>query len=716
MNTPAPANSAPPAGAGARRARYGLSTLLLIAAATVVCLLSAFLAARHAVRWDVTATRQFSLSPRTSAALRSLPENASIIISAASDRLDAASPGARRRVVDLLTEMEKSSRGRLSWSWIDTASASGHQRYAGVIADLAATRAADLAEQRTQIESAAEAASQLPAALGRVSDLLKQLASEPAQPGASSREDLERQAGLVRTVAARVEPLSRALRDDAAFTVEGTSIPGSDLARERAAALDESARVLAAIAEFAEKRDARPLRDEARTAYDLAARAADTLARLRITDPLAAARIMQAGDAALVTSPRGTLAIDFAALFPQAADPAAASGAISTTESLFTTAFAGLSDDAAPVAIFVHAENGRITDNTGLTPAGRRAFAALFERMRLSNIQPMEWPVATEALRPTPPASRPAVWIVLGAPSRAGVDPRIPSTAADRAARVTKLASALRSLIDAGQNVLACADASDLPGLGEPDPIAAALEPLGIRIATGFPLLRRESTPRGPATLTYQVLRDADPASPLGAAVRGLSIVLPWATPIELVPTPGITTTPLLRSPASDRAWGESQWLRLRETVARGGTRPLDALLLADSPEPDAARDRILAPGSAGWTVAAAIERTREGGARPQRIAIVSSPAWLDDAYTQAADTVSGRRAMLFPGNLELFESSLRWLAGQDDRIAPGPQTNDVPRIAPIAEGTLTGLRWLIVAGLPVLILITGAAWRVLRG
>jgi hypothetical protein len=474
--------------------------------------------------------------------------------------------------------------------------------------------------------------------------------------------------------------------------------------------------VLSAIADFAEKREARPLRDEARAAYELAARAADTLARLRTTDPLAAARIMQAGDAALVTSPRGTLAIDFAAIFPQSADPAAAGDVLSAAESLFATALAGLSDDAAPIAVFVHAENGRITDNSGLTPAGRRAFGALFERMRLSNIQPMEWPVATESIRPTPPANRPAVWIVLGAPSRAGVDPRIPSTAADRSARVTKLAAAIRSLIDANQNILVSADASDLPGLGEADPIAAALEPLGIRIDTGFPLLRRESTPRGPATITYQVLRDAEAASPIGSAVRGLSIVLPWATPIELTPAAGVTAAPLLRVPPGERAWGESQWLRLRETVARGGTRPLDALLLADSPEPDAARDRVLPPGSAGWVVAAALERTREGGPRPQRITVVSSPAWLDDAYTQAAENVSGRRALLFPGNLELFESSLRWLAGQDDRIAPGPQTRDVPRIGPIAEGTLTGLRWLIVAGLPVLVLITGAAWRVLRG
>lgn len=714
-------------GAGARRTRYGLSTLVLVAAASVVCLLGAVLASRHAVRWDVTATRQFSLSPRTLAVLRTMPEKASIVVSAGSARLDAESPGARRRVTDLLTEMQRATTdGKLAWSWIDTGSASGRESYARVIAQIAASRADELSQQRAVIENAANAAAEVGPALGRVSDLLKKLAQGTAA------EELERQAGLVRTVASRVEPAAAALKQDAAHAVEGVNIPAADEAKERGVSLEEAARVLAAVADYAQKReaaggegaaDARTLRDEARAGYDLAARAADELARLRLSDPLAAARIMQAGDAALVTGPRGTLAIDFASLFPRAAavEAAAAGDVLSAAESLFTTALAGLSDDAAPVAIFVHAENGRITDESGLTAAGRRAFAGLFERLRLSNMQAMEWPVATQAMRPTPPKDRRAVWVVLGAPSRGAVDPRQPSTAADRAARINKLADALSTLIAAGESVLVSLDASDMPGLGEPDPVAAALEPLGVRAMTGFPLLRSESTPRGPATITYQVLRDAEAGHAIASAVRGVSIVLPWATELEVVQTDGVTHAPLLRVPAAARAWGESEWVRMRETVARGGTRPLDALLLADPPTADAARDRVRDPASPQEIVAAAIERSPSaagvsGEGKPQRVVIVASPAWFDDAYTQAAEMVSGRRALLFPGNLELFEASVRWLAGQDERIAPGPQSRDVPRIGAIPPGTLTAVRWLIVAGLPVLVLIVGAGWRVLRG
>lgn len=719
MNTPHETAKPAPVRASARRARYGVSTAVLIVAAAVVCVLGAWLASKFAVRWDLTATRQYTLSPRTTAVLRASNDPATIIVSADESRLDR---GARDRLRDVLTEFERTA-PRVRTRWIDTSSAAGPAQFEALLRDVATSKQSELDEQRAAIERAAASASELPAALGRVSDLLKQLATLSA-----TRDDLERQAGLVRTIAARLTPVAEELTGDARFAVAGVSIPAADSARARTSAIDDAARALAAVADFATKlaaaspdggevqQAARALAGEASPARDAATRAGDELSRLRASDPLIVARILQAGDAVLITGAGGTLAIDWAALFPQgaSADEASASSVLFAGEALLSTAIAGLSDAKPPVAVFVHAELGRLIEPGGVSPAGQRALGAVFDRLRLARVEPMEWAVAIDALRPVTPADRPVVWIVLPAPSRASAEVRGGSSA-ERVARVQKLGDALRTLVADARNVLVSVDVSDLPAVGEPDPIAAALEPLGVSVRSSHALLRRESTPQGQATMAFQVIVGGASDHPVASAVRGLPIVTPWASAMELRSNGPLTTTPLLLVPASAGAWGESEWTRIRELVARGAVRPLEGMLLADSPTPDAVRDASLPQGAPGWVVAATSE-TVTAGAAPHRAVIVASPGWIDNSFTRASDTVSGRPALLFPGNLELFDASVQWLAGQDGRIAPGPESRGVPRIGEIEAGTLSALRWLLVAGLPVLVLTVGGLLRVLRG
>jgi hypothetical protein len=177
--------------------------------------------------------------------------------------------------------------------------------------------------------------------------------------------------------------------------------------------------------------------------------------------------------------------------------------------------------------------------------------------------------------------------------------------------------------------------------------------------------------------------------------------------------------------PSDANTWGESQWMLLRDLVGRGLARPLAPLFLADTPTKDATRDALPPEGVPAYVLAAAAERARTVGVpspratqsgSPQRLVVVASPEWLHDGYTQAAEDVSGRHVFLFPGNLELFDASLSWLAGRDDQIAPGPQSRDIPRIKPIPEGTLRLLRLLLIFGLPALPLVLAALLRLIRG
>ena len=62
-----------------RRARYGSNALVMSLAFLGILILVNFLAMRHHLRWDVTAERQYSLSPQTRKVLAGLTEEVKII-------------------------------------------------------------------------------------------------------------------------------------------------------------------------------------------------------------------------------------------------------------------------------------------------------------------------------------------------------------------------------------------------------------------------------------------------------------------------------------------------------------------------------------------------------------------------------------------------------------------------------------------------------------
>jgi hypothetical protein len=93
---------------------------------------------------------------------------------------------------------------------------------------------------------------------------------------------------------------------------------------------------------------------------------------------------------------------------------------------------------------------------------------------------------------------------------------------------------------------------------------------------------------------------------------------------------------------------------------------------------------------------------------------VVGSFDWFFDEWTRPATIVDERIVADNPGNAELFEAAVLWLAGQDELIARSPTARATPRIESIDPGRLSALRWSLVGGLPGLVLLLGVLWWLL--
>jgi hypothetical protein len=115
------------------------------------------------------------------------------------------------------------------------------------------------------------------------------------------------------------------------------------------------------------------------------------------------------------------------------------------------------------------------------------------------------------------------------------------------------------------------------------------------------------------------------------------------------------------------------------------------------------------------WILAAGAQRQLD--THTQRVIVIGSNSWMYDAVTfSQSQLVDGRITTAFPGNLALLESSIAWLAGLDDLIAPGIQSRPIATIIPLEATQLSTLRWILLAGIPGCILILGVSSRVIFG
>lgn len=712
MSTAAPRRSA-----SARRARYGLATLGIVVCAVIWLALANLIALDPRLRLvaDATSTGAHRLAPRTRQVLDSLPAGYEIVIAGAA----AADPDVRRRVADVLDAIARS--GRLTVTWIDDPSGPD---YAALTTRLIGRDRARIDAASSDLTQAAEELNRAAALLDRADLALKEIESAIAGPAASSaRQRLAEYAGVARLLAAdarsAADSIRAALSEPSALGVPAIDRAASVARRSLARLASELQSLSSALTDLAAADStpreaqlrARGLTQQLALGRDPLAIAADRATALAIPDLVRVSRVLEGTQTALVISPDGLGAIAFDTLFPPSI-PQTVGGARADVgamaEDLLTSAIASLASPTSPIIVLVHAEDARLLD--------QNAIPALLGRLALRRIDVVEWRIVAEP-EPTglaalnPDATRPIVYVVLGSTSAAQASGPSNLTGPDR---VQRLGAALRRLTSRGLPILLSITPSTLPAFGGTDETTAFLPEFGLAADSGRPLLTERILNGRRVVETDRLVTTLAPTEPglphpILNATATLAIGLRWSIPLSPVSPPqGVraTVTPLIdvTTPAT---WAESQWLQYWQV------RPEQRASVTQPPTPDPSMGDDT---SGRWTIAAAVERTAPGLPAPQRLVAIGSSGWFFDSLAAQTEVVGGRVVPTLPGNTELFEAAVYWLARQEEFIARSAASGSVPTVRALTPTQSSIINWLVLAVMPLGTLGAGILWRLARG
>lgn len=704
------------------RFRLVLQSVVVMLALTACCMFAGLLIDRTGWRLDMTSTREHQLSPRTVATIGRLSAPAQLVVTFNSAIAD---PAAARRTRDVLDAVARSSGGKVAVDVIDIATDST-RRLDAVMARLGERYQIEIGAQTTALTGIGSGLTDAAAGLERLSEALAlavQALPEPGPPDAAAiRRALSDSGAISRLSAKDLTEAVATAKDLLGKRIAGTTIPPLDAAGATlrrplptvAAQLAAMSRTLEGLAAAKDDQVPAVVRDRLRPVPQSITALRDSLLRAQqaiddLPKPpiVTVSRVLERSSAAIAIGdpkpagqPGRTLAaVDIETLFPPRNTGPSAGPSIdmrAKTEELIGSALSSLTDAAGPVVVLMHSEPARLAP-------GFDRFSATFERLRNRGIDVVEWPVSLDpqlvslaALNPT--GKRPVVYATLYT---------LPGTA-DAAERIAKFSRVVEGLVKKGEPVLMSLNPSTLPSIGQPDLMSDFLAPLGLNADTGRPLMHQIGTPNAPVVSPESLTIGKGGEHMLAGAIRGLRLRLPWAIPLSTLKDAPSVISPILQVDDDQQTWAESQWIEFRAVRAdqRPNIRP------QDQPKEDSARD----DGNGPWTVAAAVERKLPDRAVAQRLVVVGCSGWFLDDIADASTFDNNRFIPTFPGNAELLESSLFWLAGQEHAIGVSPSVASAPVIPPLKPSSIQAIRWVLIFGLPVLILAVGAAWRLIRG
>ncbi|MEE9212674.1 MAG: Gldg family protein [Phycisphaeraceae bacterium] len=356
-------------------------------------------------------------------------------------------------------------------------------------------------------------------------------------------------------------------------------------------------------------------------------------------------------------------------------------------EELLTGALVSMTLDPAPMIVFVQGSR-----RAAIGPGG--AYESVAQRLRNMDFDVQQWnPSGTitqfgQSMPPSPPPEpkpqQKAVWVILPFDPP---DPRNPLAGSGKEAVVEQIEKRLA----VGDGVLVSLTINPATRFGQVDPIGQMLEPWGITPQLDRIILRevilpdRRSQPVGHIEVT-----NWPSELPVTAALAGMPGIFVQASPLVLGDgeSKGVQLWPLAE------ARGERQW------AERNLQNPTDIQY-----DPSAAAD--------SFVIAAAAQRDNT------RLIVVADPLWASDQITTYGPLGPGTAppfGAVFPANAELFVNSVYWLAGLDQLIAASARTQDIRRVAMITPAGMVGLRWGLLAGMPIAIAAVGCGvWLVRR-
>ncbi|MCB1281550.1 MAG: hypothetical protein KDB18_08500 [Salinibacterium sp.] len=683
--------SEPPIRTGiARGRRLTAITALMcsLVVATAVGVAGVLLAERSGARLDLTAAGEQQLSPRTLGLLDAAAEQTRGVRAIVVGPVSGVDPRARREVLDVLDLVE--AHRAVSVTVLDTASPNGAVAYQQLVDDLSADHAAELDAFASAIVRGVETARSLAEWLtGTLSPRLADLArAEPArvdwltQTGAAARilaRDLEQLAQQADTAREAMSPVTLASAND---TRQALADQLSSIALQ----LESLGPAIASIEQ------GRPLSESIARQRDVAAVAADSLSRTVVPPVVRAARALERGEGVLLLAEGRVAALAFDDVFVSTGG--ARTDLRRSAEGALASALAAMLDDHRPLVVLMHAELAPVLDRF-------RGFDGVLDRLAARGIDVIEWPAGASGAPPPnlssidPTGLRPVVYVTLAPDSAARARGDDPSSSGP--VRATAMSATLGDLIARGERLLISLNPSSLPAMGTEDPVAASLRPLGVRALTGTPLMSESYGPAGRSAQIEAVALASGTDHPLARALQGLPTLFPWPIGLE-------SPSAAIYSLSGENRWAESEWFRIW-TTPHSQRAPL-----LQQTEFDAERET----GDGPWTLATAIERRVND--ETQRVVVVGSNGWFADAVALGRGEIDGRSVLLHPGNIELLESSVLWLAGRDREVAPSAQARAVPLIRPIDADSLRWLRWGLILGLPFGVLIVGGVWRLIRG
>lgn len=699
---------------GSRRLVAWTSTCVVIASAMLATICANLLADATRTRFDLTVTGQHKLSPRLGELIERLPGRFELVLAVDSARVDRASLDA---VVDLFSTL--SSKGQtIGFRLLDVGSARGREQFDDIVRQLRERDRPIIEQQAARLLESAARFREHTTELESASSALESLSGsvpEGRSDVAAIRRLMQGGASLARLGASDIGTLAGLIEQGT--LVEGETLPDTGAVRDRLAGelerLETQMSTLGTeLGRFAStdtmppdmREQVAPISRTVLRIRDALASDYDELQRLSRPAVFRVASAIEQGEALLVIGPAevGITAVARDALLPsvdalQSAGIGIGGEIARRAEDLLTTALVSLSSPHQPIVVMVHAEVEPFILNSP-------AFEQFVDRVRSRGMELLEWAVVRSSAHPSleavdPNALRPVVYVVISPNSAASSQDSDPERSGGR--RAARLGALMAELIAQGESVLVSLNPSVFPTFGDIDPIAGALAPFGLVAQTGLAIVTEEATEQGKAIRTSATAVGSGGEHPLQRALTSLPTQLLWPIAVDAQPTPGVETIELLTLAGASGRWMESQWMGLwqAQTSAADATAQFDA-------GRDERRD--------AYTLAVAAERLLDG--QPQRVVCIGSNGWALDRVAQPRRAVDGRLVAVNPGNLELGDAAIAWLAFMDDAIARSAASGNVATIRAMSASEAARVRWLLLAALPLGTLILGALWRVMRG